>query len=74
MGENVGFYLYNSAGEIIFATADITNTNDEQSIAAETAQLYLKGEMLVTNTARSNVVSGYSYKGPAVKEESRQTR
>lgn len=66
MGDNVGFYLYNSAGDIIFSTADVSNTGSESEIAAETAQLYLKGEMLVTNAARSSIISGYVYDGPSI--------
>lgn len=44
-GEEVGFYLYNNAGQVIFST-EASNGKDA---ASQTAKLNLSGEILVTN-------------------------
>ena len=48
IGEEVGFYLYNSNNQVIFGTSTSTSENSEE-MSRETAQLFLVGEMFVSN-------------------------
>lgn len=59
IGDEVGFYLYNSAGQVIFRTATSTKTGAEAS--RETAAINLVGEMFITNDSSINVATGYNY-------------
>ena len=59
IGDEVGFYLYNSAGQVIFRTATSTKTGAEAS--RETAAINLVGEMFITNDSSINVITGYKY-------------
>lgn len=58
---NIGFYLYNSAGNPIFSTESSSNTGSTQ--ARETARINLIGEMLVTNDTEVSSYQGYKYGG-----------
>lgn len=59
IGDEVGFYLYNSAERVIFKTA----TSSKQGVEAEreTAAINLVGEMFITNDSSVNVTTGYNY-------------
>ncbi|MGN1311540.1 MAG: hypothetical protein ACI4U4_00830, partial [Bacilli bacterium] len=46
---NIGFYLYNNKGEVIFSTESSNDTNGTQS-DDNTAKISLKGEMFVTDS------------------------
>lgn len=59
IGDEVGFYLYNSAGQVIFRTATSTKTGAEAS--RETAAINLVGEMFITNDSSISVATGYNY-------------
>lgn len=61
LGNEIGFYLYNSAGQTIFRTAAKTADSDEQDAAKETAAIYLVGEMLVTNKAEISTTGTSTY-------------
>ena len=64
LADEVGFYLYNSNGEIIFQTQNATDPNDADR---ETAVLKLIGEMYVGNSgtivenAQKNYYKKYSF-------------
>lgn len=60
VGDNVGFYLYNSNGKEIFATNTDSILNDK---SADTARIKLIGEMLVSDLASIEEKSyTYTYK------------
>lgn len=55
----IGFYLYNSAGKVIFST----ETSSSSDAAKETARLNLVGEMKVVDKTEISSYSGYKYGG-----------
>lgn len=63
IGENIGFYLYNSTGDTIFSTETSKNA-DANKKATETAKIRLKGELYVTNDSytkgKEKVIYNYS--------------
>ena len=58
IGDEIGFYLYNSNGNIIFSTAT-SQSQDKDTAAKETASLFLVGEMLITNN--SEIMTSHSH-------------
>ena len=55
VGDNVGFYLYNNEGNVIFSTSQ--SSDNRQS-----ATLQLTGEMMVSNTSERKVNTNGDYK------------
>ena len=58
LADEVGFYLYNTNGEVIFSTSTASENGDQ---GRETASLKLIGEMLVTNNSLRTVVTKFDY-------------
>ena len=56
VGENIGFYLYNSKGNEIFATQTGSADNEEEN-AKETARIKLAGEIFVTDNSTSESIT-----------------
>ena len=63
LADEVGFYLYNTAGKVIFSTS---TASSESEADRDTATLKLVGEMLVTNTTEKEVTVKYDYKNKYV--------
>lgn len=61
VGDEVGFYLYNSESEVIFKTEASTSQDGDQA-AKETAVIKLIGEMLVTNNAELSTTGATPYR------------
>ena len=55
--QNIGFYLYNNSGEIIFKTEAIPNDNEQNN----SARISLIGEMYVKSKLNDSVINGYKY-------------
>ncbi|MBR4890139.1 MAG: hypothetical protein IKU15_02330 [Clostridia bacterium] len=65
LSDEVGFYLYNTNGEVIFSTSTASENGDQ---GRETASLKLIGEMLVTNNGSRTVATKFDYSNKYVFE------
>ena len=58
MADEVGFYLYNNHGEVIFSTTTGSNTTEDER---QSAIINLLGQMMVTDTSHGEVSTKFTY-------------
>ena len=61
MGQNLGFYLYDDKGNVIFSTQSAKKDEEDEEDENISARLSLKGEMFISDTLDTSSTIYYTY-------------